>query len=191
MIKALIFDCFGVLATDGWTPFKAKHIEPNSVLERTIAEIGRQSDTGRLSAAETTHQMAELIGVGEEVLRAALSGKVPNVVLFRYIESELKLRFKIGLMSNANYDVTKELFTAKQMELFDVVVLSYDTYLAKPDRAMYELVASKLRLQLSECLFIDDKRQYVEAAQQYGAPGLLYTSFEKFIPDLTSVLTQA
>jgi HAD superfamily hydrolase (TIGR01509 family) len=188
MIKALVFDCFGVLATDGWTPFKVQHIAPNSDLERTIAAVGRQSDTGRLSAEETTRRMAELIGVGEEVLKAALSDKVTDGMLFEFIKTELKPKYKIGLMSNGNYDITHELFNEEQMKLFDASVLSYDTNLAKPDEAMYKLAAERLRVNLSECLFVDDKQPYVTAARAYGAPALLYTELVSFKQDLPKIL---
>ena len=38
--KAIIFDCFGVLAEDGWLPFKRKYIGDNLELMQTISDLG-------------------------------------------------------------------------------------------------------------------------------------------------------
>lgn len=184
MIKAIIFDCFGVLAEDGWTPFKHRHIAYDSDMERAVADIGRQSDIGAISAAKTTLKMSQIMGVGEDTLKNALSSKVPNEELLAIIDNELKPKFKIGLMSNANYDVVGELFTPEQADLFDATVLSFDTRLAKPDKKMYEMMASRLRVQMDECLFIDDQEKYCVVAKELGMEAIWYKSIGQFKTEL-------
>ena len=38
-IKGIIFDCFGVLATDGWLPFKNKYFKEKPALFRKATEL--------------------------------------------------------------------------------------------------------------------------------------------------------
>ncbi len=184
MIKAIIFDCFGVLAEDGWTPFKRKHIEPDVNLTKEIARLGALTDKGVLSNEETIKEMARLIRVPVDELRHALERKVPNEELFSFIRSDLKRHYKIGLLSNANYDVVNELFLMEHARLFDAHVLSYETKLLKPDKRMFQLAADRLGVQMSDCIYIDDKQQHVDAAANYGMHALLYTSLESLIKEL-------
>lgn len=188
MIKAIIFDCFGVLAHDGWTPLKRTHIEPNSPMERAVAELGRQSDVGTISPANTITRISEAMGIGEEVLRSALNGKVPNIELFEYINQDLKAKYKIGLMSNANYDVLHELFTPEQAAVFDATVMSYDSNLAKPDRRMYELMVERLGVELKDCIFVDDQERHVVSARNYGSSAVWYQSLDQFKTELQKYL---
>ena len=52
MIKAIIFDCFGVLAEDGWTPFKRKYIAHDERLVQEVADLGKREDRGMLDHEE-------------------------------------------------------------------------------------------------------------------------------------------
>ncbi len=176
MIKAIIFDCFGVLAEDGWLPFKRKYIGDNRELARQVADLGKQSDHGFIDYETHLEQTAELIGVSLGELSAALGRKVPNEELFELIKTELKPKYKIGLMSNANYDVVHELFTPDQAALFDEAVMSYESKLVKPDERMYHLMANKLGVEMDECLYIDDIERYCMAAEEYGMTSILYKS---------------
>ncbi len=188
MIKAIVFDCFGVLAHDGWTPLKHTHIVPNSPMEKKVAELGRKSDVGDISPSSTITKISEVMGIGEEVLQVALSGKVPNVDLFEYINQTLKLKYKIGLMSNANYDVLHELFEPEQAVIFDASVLSFDSNLAKPDRRMYELIVERLGVELKECLFVDDQERHITTAREYGASAIWYRSLDQFKAEVQKYL---
>jgi len=118
MIKAIIFDCFGVLAEDGWTPFRRKHIEHDPKLIEEVARLGALTDKGVLTYEETVQAIAEMLKVDVNELRQAVDRKVPNEDLFELILNELKSTYKIGLMSNANYDVINELFEMEQAALF-------------------------------------------------------------------------
>ncbi len=188
MIRAIIFDCFGVLAEDGWTPFRRKYIDHDPELLREVAALGRQADMGNQDAEQTTETIARLAGVPTEQLRHALTSRLPNEELFDYIRQDLKPKYKIGMMTNASYDVFGELFNAKHRSLFDATVLSYESGLAKPDAEMYRLIARRIGEKVENCLFIDDRDRFVIAAEQAGGQALLYVSFEQFKQDLSKYL---
>ncbi len=189
MIRAIIFDCFGVLAEDGWTPFKRKHILHDPKLVEEVARLGALTDKGVLSYDETIGAIAQLLDVTIPELRTAVDRKVPNEELFELILNELKPHYKIGVLSNANYDVINELFAAEQAALFDAHVLSFDTQLLKPDRAMFELMAQRIKVEMKECLFVDDQVRHCKAAQSYGMEALHYIDYEDFIEKLPRKLS--
>lgn len=179
MIKAIIFDCFGVLAEDGWLPFKRKYIGDNAELAQAISDLGKQNEYGMVTNDEYFGQVADLIGVDEETLKQAVNRRVPNQELFDFIKKELKAKYKIGLLSNANYDVVHELFTPAQAELFDASVMSYESKMIKPDRRMFELMSQRIGASLDECVFIDDVERYCVAAEELGMATILYVSQEQ------------
>lgn len=189
MIKAIIFDCFGVLAEDGWTPFKRKHILHDPKLVEEVARLGALTDQGMLNNEETVVAIAKLLNVEVYDLKQALDMKVPNEDMFELILNELKPHYKIGLMSNANYDVVNELFEMEQAALFDAHVLSYETKLLKPDRVMFELMAKRLYVEMDECLFVDDQERHCTAARSYGMEALHYTGYDDFIEKLPRKLS--
>lgn len=51
---------------------------------------------------------------------------------------------------------------------FDVVVLSGEVGLRKPDPRMYELAADRLGLEPSQCAFVDDLEANIEGAREVG-----------------------
>jgi HAD superfamily hydrolase (TIGR01509 family) len=189
MIKAIIFDCFGVLAEDGWTPFKHKHILHDQKLIEEVARLGALSDRRVLTYEETIQAIAKLLDVDINELRAAVDKKKPNEELFELILNELKPHYKIGVMSNANYDVINELFEMEQAALFDAHVLSYETKLLKPDRKMFELIAKRLDVAMDECLFVDDQEKHCISAREYGMEALHFTDNDDFIEKLPRKLS--
>jgi putative hydrolase of the HAD superfamily len=83
-----------------------------------------------------------------------------------------------GLLSNAWGDgYPRELFP----ELFDVVVISTEVGMRKPEPRIFWHAADLLGLPPSACIFIDDIPANIAAAEQLGFAGVLHTA-----PDVTS-----
>lgn len=64
------------------------------------------------------------------------------------------------------------------------IVVSGDVKMTKPDLAIYQLLIDRNQLAPQECVFIDDSPANVEAANELGIHGLLFTSAEQFEEDL-------
>lgn len=69
-------------------------------------------------------------------------------------------------------------------EHFDRVLLSYQIGVRKPEPAAFRLLAESLAVEFEELVFVDDLPMNIEAANQLGIDGLLYTSFGQLIYDL-------
>ena len=187
MIKAIIFDCFGVLASDGWLPFKARYFEDNQELSMQATLLNKAVDAGRASYNEFVMEVAQMAGVSEDAARQQIENNVPDTELFAHIR-ELKQQFKIGLLSNAGDNWLGEIFTPEQVALFDAIVLSCDVGIIKPGALMYETIAQRLNLSPAECVFVDDQPRYVDGARSVGMETVLYTNAEQFKRDLSTLL---
>ena len=73
-------------------------------------------------------------------------------------------------------------------DLFDAVVLSGLAGVAKPDRAAYELVADRLGVPASRCVFVDDLRRNVLGAVAAGMTGVHHGAPDTTVEEL-EVLT--
>ena len=69
---------------------------------------------------------------------------------------------------------------------FDVLIWSYQHNLAKPERAIYELLLEKLGTLPEETLFLDDKLENIEAARELGIVGLQFSTVNQLRQDLIS-----
>jgi len=190
MIRAVIFDCFGVLATDGWLPYKRKYFSADPDLGVQAGELNHAFDAGHLSYEDFAREIAALAGVPVETARQQLRHNVPDDEVFEYIAT-LKPQYKIGMLSNAGSNWLNEIFTPEQNALFDTVVLSYETGFIKPEARAYETIAERLGVAPEECVLIDDQQRYVEGAAQVGMPAMLYVGLDELRADLPKLLNQS
>jgi HAD superfamily hydrolase (TIGR01509 family) len=112
----------------------------------------------------------------------------PNKVLLAYVREELKPKYKIGLLSNANKDSVERRMPAEDLAILDAVIVSGEVGFMKPDPEIFELTAQKLGVSYDEMVFIDDLQDYVDAAGTLGIHAIRYTSLERLRPKLAEVL---
>jgi putative hydrolase of the HAD superfamily len=90
-----------------------------------------------------------------------------------------------AILSNMGDTVHERILEAfAWIEEFDVLIWSYEHRLAKPDRAIYELLLEKLGTAPEETLFLDDKLENIEAAHKLGIEGLQFSTVEQLRQDL-------
>jgi epoxide hydrolase-like predicted phosphatase len=168
MIKAILFDCFGVLVTSSYEPFKKKYFDGDHEKIAKFTEIEDRSSRGEITLNQALADFAELAGITVTQCANELEQNPENKELLEYIKTEIKPRFKVGLLSNVAKDRISELFTPDEIALFDDIVLSFQVGLAKPDPKIFELAAARLSVAPSECLFIDDLEKYLVGAEKAG-----------------------
>ena len=64
--------------------------------------------------------------------------------------------YKVGLISNCGDEVSRLWESTHLAHLFDVVVLSFDVRLTKPDIRIYETAARRLGVTAGQCLYVGD-----------------------------------
>ncbi|MBI1857463.1 HAD family phosphatase [Candidatus Saccharibacteria bacterium] len=189
MIKAIIFDCFGVLVGSG---FKETYRQAGGDPVKDgdfINDLLGMANLGVISTEEMNKQITEKIGITHEKWRVSvLESELLHKELMTYIQ-ELKKKYKVAILSNANTGTLDRKFTPEQLAIFDAVVVSAEVGMIKPDPKIYEYTANKLGLKPRECVFIDDIKVYCEAARMVGMKAIFYNDFKQFQRELIKILT--
>lgn len=188
MIRAIIFDCFGVLNADGWSPFQTEIFGDDEDLMRQAQDLNDQSDAGIINYDEFVTGVSKLANISfQEAFSLMENDKSANNHLLATIK-ELKPNYKIGLLSNVSDNWLAELFTPEQLSSFDAVALSFDTHLMKPLQPAYYDIANKLAVEPEECVFIDDKAINCVAAEACGMRAVVFKNNDQALAELNEIL---
>ncbi|HSX15688.1 MAG TPA: HAD-IA family hydrolase [Candidatus Saccharimonadales bacterium] len=186
--KAIIFDLYGVLALNGWQAFKAKHFHDREHIWDAVYELGKRVDAGLADYVELVRFTARQTGETEETVRYQLEHTLANDELLAYIQTVLEPHYKLGIVSNGGNDKVLGRFTAAQRNLFQAVVFSRDVGFLKPQRDIYQIVADRLGVSLSDCIFVDDHKSHVDGAKREGLQVVRYTNLSRLKRELAALL---
>jgi HAD superfamily hydrolase (TIGR01509 family) len=189
MIKAIIFDCFGVLVGTGyWSVYQRLGGDLTKDAAFLDDILGRM-DTGKISHAEVAKIVTARLGITlEEYERAYKEDETPNLEVFDFIRGELKSKYKIGLLSNVGPGNIQRKIPPELLQLFDAMVLSGEVGLLKPDPAIFRLAVEKLGVKPEEALFTDDHVEYLAGATAIGMPTILFKNLEDFKRQLAAAV---
>jgi len=143
---------------------------------------------GLIDYEDFLSQLAKVSGLQGSKVEAVLEENKPNEALFEYISANLKPKYKIGILSNAGDDWISKMFKPEYVKLFDSIVLSFRAKVIKPDPEAYKLAANELKVEPTDCIFIDDREKYCEGARAVGMKAILYDNFPQIKKDLEEVL---
>lgn len=188
MIKALIFDCFGVFYTD---PVFAYMRDPQTPPEKAKAlhALDEQAARGTLSKNDFVTQAAALLNISAtDTKQRFFRGNDRNDELVAFVK-ELRKSYKIAMLSNIGGDMMDGFFTPQErQDLFDTAVLSGDVKMAKPDKAIFELTCQRLGVELHEAIMIDDMQSTCDIVKTYGMQSVCYKDFEQCKNELRALL---
>ena len=176
MLKNIVFDLGGVVVAHNEEGFKAKLGEFFSfvfgpdmkcvpsfwcdydmgllTIDETAAEVAKFRNC---DVAEAKANMLEAIALQEEV--------VPTVELIK----ELKAKgYKLYVLSNMSKEYIDYLRKLPVFAYFAEQIVSCEVHIGKPNRKIYEHLLSYCNLDASETIFIDDRKDNVEAAAEVG-----------------------
>lgn len=191
MIKAVIFDCFGVLTISTWQQLWASL--PDVKLQETARELNRLYDRGDLTKEEFIAKLQAATGMSVSEMQSKLFSPSmdKNTALFDYIKT-LKPTLKVGMLSNvATGWVREEFLSPQEQALFDDMVLSYEVRLAKPDPQIFQLACKRLGVQPHEAILVDDIERYCQAARAVGMHAIVYQNVQQTKTELQELLSQS
>jgi epoxide hydrolase-like predicted phosphatase len=191
MIKALIFDCFGVFYTD--PVFKQMHdpqLSPEDADE--LHNLDESAARGQVSKASFDQQASKLLQRSpQEVEQQFFHSGSRNQALID-LAQELRTTYKIALLSNIGVDMMDGFFSpSERTKLFDTVVLSGEVGYAKPDPEIFELTCKRLGVLPNETVMIDDVESNVAAAKALGMQGIRYKNIAQCKTELDAILKGA
>lgn len=174
MIRAVIFDFFGVLTNDQYSDWlSSRHLARAG----QFADISHQADLDEITMGQFFSRLAGLaktpIPTVETEFRSTMIIRPGVVALARQLRS---WGYPLGLLSNSNGPWLRDLLRRHELErLFDVVVISGEVGLVKPQPEIFALALDQLKVAPSEAIFIDDRPDNVAAAATVGIEAILYT----------------
>ena len=71
--------------------------------------------------------------------------------------------------------------------LFDVIVVSSEVKMLKPQAEIYQLTLQQLGVTPQEALFIDDQEKNVEGAEVVGMRGIIYKNTAQTLPQIKKI----
>lgn len=179
-IRAVIFDLGGVLLE--WSPLALykKHFpalteaeirafleEVNFLAWNLEQDKGRPFTEGVAALSARFPHRAALIRAYHEHWRDCIPGP---------IEGTAQILYELGRNGLKRAALTN--FSAEKLALvrprfaffdwFDVMIVSGEVGMVKPDPGIYHLTLERLACQAQECVFIDDSLANVETARQLG-----------------------
>ena len=202
MIDTIIYDMGNVLIE--WNPEKFLHLietdeERIAKLRTAIFTSGYwpRQDTGELDADKAYNMSLALLDDSyQESLRQIYYHWYEYADVFTKMQDyawELKNQgYKLFVLSNtaaSYYDLAKKGYLPID-EILDGKVLSYEVEMVKPDVAIYQYLLDKYGLEAQNCVFLDDIKGNIEAAQSLGMQGIQVLSENQALADLKVLLSK-
>lgn len=187
VVKAIIFDLFGVLVLPGYTTLLNKFPHLTQDINRLVSE----NDFGTLSRRQFYESMAELTNISVETVKSYYRNDYSkDEDAINWVKELRKSgKYKLGMLSNVGHGWVEDFFSEQELvELFDEVILSSDVGLAKPAPRIFDITAERLGLPPVECVMFDDKLSNIDGANTAGMNGILYHSLKQAKLDLAKLL---
>jgi putative hydrolase of the HAD superfamily len=188
MIKAIIFDCFGVLTAGTWKAFMDSLPETADV--EAARDLNRAYDAGIISKEEFLQGVKEATGHEPQQVEELLASDITkNIPLLDYIRDLRGRGYKIGMLSNIATNWIRDVFlTPEEGALFDDMVMSFEVGMVKPDPRLFRLACERLGAEPTEVVLVDDIDRYCVAAKAEGLQTVLYTDFKQTKQELENIL---
>jgi epoxide hydrolase-like predicted phosphatase len=172
-LDALLIDWGGVLTTSmmgSFDAFSAREGLPEHAVRQAFRDDPAARDAlielecGRMGIAAFEGRLAEILDVPAENLARRLTADVrPDREMRAAVRAFHEHGVKTALVSNSwrreDYDVH---------DLFDVVVLSGDLGIRKPDPEIYAVAVQRLGVIPERCVFVDDLGGNLKPAKALG-----------------------
>jgi len=196
-IEAVFFDLGGVI-------LRTEHQAPREHLAERLdlsyedlvrivfeSESARQASLGRITTPQHWGAVAARLGRPASEIASLrdefFAGDVLDLELLDFIRS-LRPNHRTGLISNGWSDLRDYVIRNKFDDGFDVLVISAEVGLLKPDPQIYELALRKLDAEPGRSVLVDDTAKNVEGARALGMSGVLFRTPSQMRRDLESVL---
>ncbi|MFG3351007.1 HAD-IA family hydrolase [Streptomyces sp. NPDC048001] len=131
-------------------------------------------ERGTVSQTEWNEFAGKMLGVPADNLMGRIFGDLrPEPLMINAAAAARRAGIKVGILSNSVGLAPWDLYDGYELErLYDVVVISEQHLLRKPDAELFEITLKLMDLPAEECVFVDDTEAYVQAAEQLGLAGV-------------------
>ena len=175
-MKAIVLDMYGVIVKqtgDDFVPY-VQNTFPN-LSEEEICTPWFKADIGEMTSLEvwkTIGFQGDLEKIEEEYLETIeLSDGFIDFI------EKVKGKYKLAIISNDSSRWSKYLREKFDINrYFDVISISGDLKIQKPDERIFLLTIEKLGVNAEDCIYIDDRTGNLNAAKKVGMNPILLNS---------------
>ncbi|MEA4831382.1 MAG: HAD-IA family hydrolase [Oscillospiraceae bacterium] len=175
-MKAIILDMYGVILKDTGDGFI-------SYVNRTFPDLSvsdiyahwDKADLGEISSLE----VFKLLGYQDDLskIEKEYLDTVEIDETFYGFASTITEKYKLALISNDSSEWSRYFRDKYKINnYFDVITVSGDVKVKKPDVKIFTLTLEKLGVSASDCVYVDDRRFNLDAAQTLGMDTILFNS---------------
>ncbi len=197
-MKNVIFDLGGVVFARDMKTCREEFIRFFAfVRQAEMPWFWTEYDRGALTLEQTIAELAKYQGADVEYTRAmvdeAIALQQARVATEKLIYELKEAGYKLYVLSNMSKEFIAFLRNIPVYRAFDGEVVSCEEHTVKPEPAIYECLLSRYALEPSQSIFIDDRKENIEAAEKFGIRGFLFDakSPEKSCDELRELLLKA
>lgn len=175
-MEAVILDMYGVIVKqtgDEFVPY-VQEIFPG-LNQEEICRLWDKADMGEWTSLEVWAALG-FKGDLEKVEKDYLDAIELNDYFLDFIKAA-RMKYKLAIISNDSSRWSmylRDRFSIDQY--FDVISISGDLKIRKPDERIFRHTIEKLAVKAEECLYVDDRRGYLGAARKVGMNTILFNS---------------
>lgn len=184
MIKAVIFDFFGVIRSDDFWRFLKRDRGADIIFNEYAQEVNR----GDMRWKVFVQHVAKVSGHSVQEVNDMYAAEQIDPLMVGLIH-DLHLSYKTGLLTNASHEFIEPLLQEYHLrELFDAVVVSSKFGIVKPDPRIFERVLQELQVKASEAVYVDDLKRHVEGAEALGMKAIWHRNYPQTKEQLSAIL---
>jgi epoxide hydrolase-like predicted phosphatase len=192
MIKAIIFDCGGVIvknpAQDFVDYFSGVMKVSQSDFERCFSRYLDDFEKGLTTEDVFWQNICRDLKIHPPSIPSLWQKAVARLIredeeTVNIIARLKRNGYRTGLLTNTEKPTAEYLKKLPFFQMIDSAVFSCFEGVTKPDKKIFLLASERLKTKPYECLFVDDKQKYVEASRAAGLQAVLFTDIKNLIRD--------
>ena len=188
-MKAIILDMFGVILKQSGEEFYSYVQETFPALTQAeIYAVWDRADMGEISSLEVWRELG-FQGDIEKREREFLDTLEVNQGFYEFAERARAQQYRLAILSNDSSRWSR--YIRDKFDLnryFDVIHISGDLKMKKPDLRIFEFMARKLGMPAGDCVYVDDRRKNLAAARAVGMDAVLFNT--RGVPYEGKIVTQ-
>jgi len=197
-IRAVFFDLGGVILRTEYQAPREQLAERLGMeyddLDRIVfdSETGIQAASGAITSRQhweailkrLKRPMEELDSIREEFF----AGDIVDRDILNFLRS-LRVTHKTGLISNNWSDLRDYLVREKMIDAFDIIVISAEVGVAKPEPGIYRIALEQAGVKPEEAVFVDDFYANIEGCEKVGIKGIHFKDAQSAMQQLKELLS--
>jgi putative hydrolase of the HAD superfamily len=185
--KGLLLDFGGVMTSSLFGRMAEFCVEaglpPDAIVNALRTQEGRTAlalaEAGLAPQRDLEVTLARQLGLPDEGLLArllALDALPPRAEVADLVRRARAAGIPTGLLSNSLGGGGYDVYAGYDLPaLFDVIVISHEVGLRKPEQPIFKLAADRLGFAPQDCVFVDDTFANVRAARAVGMTAVHFT----------------